>query len=160
MVQLGGDWFAIEMGPAWGIDAADRGVVCEGPVGLRWLGRFRSFRYEVRCWRGGGIPDITEAVDSPQRVSSTRSQAEQVLALAPEFPPAAWGRDELIAGEMWNSNSLVAWLLTRSGHDMDGIRPPTHGRAPGWNAGLTVAQRSPRPSPRPQISHDEDSGHR
>jgi hypothetical protein len=30
-----------------------RGVVVEGPVGSRQLGRWRVFRYEVRCWPEG-----------------------------------------------------------------------------------------------------------
>jgi hypothetical protein len=52
-----------------------------------------------------------------------------------------WGRDELSAGEMWNSNSVTAWLVARAGLDADTILPPTGGRAPGWNAGLLVARR-------------------
>jgi hypothetical protein len=140
-VQLGSDRFIIEMAPAWGTSEPDRGVVCEGPVGLRWLGRSRFVRYEVRCWRNGSIPDIDEAVDSPQRVSSDPLQTARVLELASTFPTATWGRDELDAGEMWNSNSLVAWLLAHSGHDMKTIRPPEHGRVPGWSAGLVVAAR-------------------
>ena len=140
-VHLGADRFTIEMTPVWSTDAPDRGVVCEGPVGLRWLGRSRFFRYEVRSWCGGTIPDADEAVASPVRVSADPALAERVLALVPEFPTATWGRDELGAGEMWNSNSLVAWLLARSGHDMAAIRPPPHGLAPGWSAGLVVAAR-------------------
>lgn len=136
--------FSIEMTPVWSTDAPDRGVVCQGPVGLRWLGRSRLFRYEVRCWRDGVIPDIAEAVDSPRRLSTDSARAAQVLSLAPTFPTATWGRDELGTGDMWNSNSLVAWLLARSGHDMDSIGPPAHGRAPGWTAGLVVAGRSTR----------------
>jgi hypothetical protein len=42
---------------------------------------------------------------------------------------------------MWNSNSIVAWLLTRSGLDAASIRPPAVGRAPGWLAGVVVAGR-------------------
>jgi hypothetical protein len=142
VVHLDGERYAIEMGPAWGNDEEDRGVVCEGPVGMRWLGRSRFFRYEVRGWRGGVIPDADEAVDSPQRLSSDRSRAEKVLALLAELPSATWGRDELGAGEMWNSNSLVAWLLEGSGHDVEALGPPAGGRAPGWRAGLAVARRS------------------
>jgi hypothetical protein len=41
-------------------------------------------------------------------------------------------------GEMWNSNSLTAWLLARSGHETDSAAP-ADGHAPGWHAGLTVA---------------------
>lgn len=136
--------FFIEMTPAWSTDAPDRGVVCEGPVGLRWLGRSRLFRYEVRCWRDGVIPDIAAAVDSPRRLSTDSARAAQVLSLAPTFPTATWGRDEFGTGDMWNSNALVAWLLARSGHDTDSIGPPAHGRAPGWTAGLVVAGRSTR----------------
>jgi hypothetical protein len=142
VVHLEGERYAIEMGPIWGNAAQERGVVCEGPVGLRALGRSRFFRYEVRCWPGGVIPDAAEAVDSPQRLSSDPFRAKEVLALAAEFPTATWGRDEQRAGEMWNSNSLVAWLLARSGHDVESLRPPADGRAPGWQAGLTVADRT------------------
>lgn len=140
-VLTGQGRFIIEMTPVWSTDAPDRGVVREGPVGQRLLGRSRLFRYEVRCWRDGVIPDIAEAVDSPQRMSTDPARAEQVLSLASEFPTATWGRDELRTGDMWNSNSLVAWLLARSGHDMELVGPPTHGRAPGWAAGLIVAAR-------------------
>jgi len=129
------------MAPVWSTKEPDRGVVCEGAVGLPWLGHSRFFRYEVRCWRDGVIPDLSEAVDSPRRLSANTVQAQQVLALAPAFPAVTWGRDELRAGEMWNSNSLIAWLLARSGHDTDTVDPPVHGRAPGWSAGLVVAAR-------------------
>ena len=53
-------------GAGWGT-TGERGVVAEGPVGIRWAGRFRIFRYEVRRWRDGVIPDVAEAVASPQR---------------------------------------------------------------------------------------------
>lgn len=143
-VHRAGDCYAIEMTPTWGVYESDRGVVCEGPVGMRWLGRTRFFRYEVRCWRNGLIPDIAEAVDSPRRISTDVALAESILALAPDFPTATWGRDELNTGDMWNSNSLVAWLLARSGHDLAGVTPPARGRAPGWSAGLAVAARQER----------------
>ncbi|MGH3742049.1 MAG: hypothetical protein ACRDT1_12030 [Micromonosporaceae bacterium] len=116
-------------------------MVGEGPVGLSWFGRFRLFRYEVRRWLDGVIPDIAEAVDSPQRMSADPGRAQQVLDLVPAFPTATWGRDEQHTGEMWNSNSLISWLLARSGHDTGVLRPPTGGRAPGWSAGLIVATR-------------------
>jgi hypothetical protein len=140
-VHLGGDRFIIEMTPAWYTDSPARASVCEGPVGVRFLGISKLFRYQVRCWREGVIPDVAEAVDSPRRLSSNPTQATQILALAPRFPAATWGRDELRTGDMWNSNSLVAWLLARSGHTMADIRPPAQGRAPGWHAGVTVANR-------------------
>ena len=52
-LHLDATTYAIEMGPVWNVDAPDRGAVCEGPVGARCLGRFRAFRYELRCWPGG-----------------------------------------------------------------------------------------------------------
>jgi hypothetical protein len=122
-------------------DGAARGVVVEGPVASRRLARRRVFRYEVRRWRDGVIADAAAAVASPQRLSDDPDLARRLLALARELPTPAWGRDELGTGDMWNSNSVVAWLLARSGLPMDAIGPPPGGRAPGWAAGLVVAHR-------------------
>jgi hypothetical protein len=140
-VRHGGERYVIEMAPVWSLRAPDRGVVCEGPVGLSWLGRSRLFRYEVRCWRDGVIPDIADAVASPQRLSTDPVLARRVLDLTPAFTTVTWGRDELRAGDMWNSNSLISWLLVRSGHQAELVEFPPHGRAPGWSAGLVVAAR-------------------
>lgn len=91
------------------------------------------------------IPDGAEAVDSPRLLSADNALAQQVLELVPSVPTVTWGRDELRTGEMWNSNSLVSWLvswlLARTGHDTAAAQPPPHGRAPGWDAGLVVAAR-------------------
>lgn len=141
-VHLDGDRFVVEMVPSWDSTVPDRGVVAEGPVALPRLGVSRLFRYEVRRWLGGVIPDVSESVESPTCLSSDAEQARALLNLVPEFPTATWGRDEQRTGEMWNSNSLISWLLARSGHRIDDVRPPVHGRAPGWNAGLIVAARS------------------
>ena len=142
-VCMGGVTTVIEMAPVW-ILHGDRGVVSEGPVGARFLGRSRVFRYEVRCWRAGSIPDVATAVSGPLCVSSSRDAANKILELVPEFPMCTWGRDELGAGEMWNSNSLVSWLLARVGLWTNEIGPPPGGRAPGWDAGLIVASRGER----------------
>jgi hypothetical protein len=137
-----GTSYAIEMAPVWSSRLPDRGVVVEGPVGLPQLGRSRMFRYEVRRWRDGVIPDLAAAVGSPVALPATDEQAGLVLSLVPSFPPLTWGLDESGAGEMWNSNSLVAWLLAMSGLPVD-LAPPGQGRAPGWAAGLVVAARTP-----------------
>jgi hypothetical protein len=42
---------------------------------------------------------------------------------------------------MWNSNSLVSWLLVRAGIDLADIGPPPGGRASGWDAGVIAAIR-------------------
>ena len=141
--------YVIEMAPVWNEASPDRGVVCEGPVGARWLGRFRAFRYEVRCWENGRIPDVLEAVDSPRCLGEDTATVAAVLQRTREVPALTWGRDELGAGEMWNSNSLVAWLLAGSGHDMAAITPPAGGRAPGWAAGLQLARREHHAADRP-----------
>ena len=134
--------FVIEMTPVPDDDGAARGVVAEGPVGARAAGRLRLFRYEVRRWLGGAIPDIAEAVASPLRLSDDAAVARRVLDLVPQVPTPVWGRDELHAGEMWNSNSLISWLLARAGLPTASIAPPAGGRAPGWDSGLEIARRS------------------
>jgi hypothetical protein len=131
--------FVIEQAPIPDLSGDDRGVVAEGPVGTRWAGRFRIFRYEIRVWRGGHIPDVAEAVDSPQHLSDDLDRARRVLELVAQVPTLVWGRDELGAGEMWNSNSVIAWAIARGGLHADAIEPPAGGRAPGWRAGLALA---------------------
>ncbi|HEX6702787.1 MAG TPA: hypothetical protein VF101_18820 [Gaiellaceae bacterium] len=133
--------FVIEMAPIRDADGARRGVAAEGAVGSRWARRWRIFRYEVRRWRDGAIPDVDEAVDSPQRLTGDVRLARRVLELVPTVPTPVWGRDELGAGEMWNCNSLVSWLIARGGLDLAAVRLPAGGRAPGWDAGLVVARR-------------------
>jgi hypothetical protein len=87
------------------------------------------------------IPDVAEAVESPHRLSADRDCARRLLELVPEVPTAVWGRDELRAGEMWNSNSLISWLIAHSGLDVESIQPPLGGRVPGWRAGIVLARR-------------------
>ena len=137
--------FVIESAPIRDSEGRVRGVVAEGPVGTRWAGGFRLFRYEIRRWRGGSIPDANEAVSSPVRVGNDLARAQRVFDLVPSVPTPVWGRDELHTGDMWNSNSLISWLLARAGVDTQDLQPPTRGRAPGWDAGLVVARREMGP---------------
>ena len=134
--------FVIEMAPVRDGNGQLRGVVAEGAVGSRWARSLRIFRYENRRWRDGVIPDVDEAVNSPQRLTDNSLLAQRVLELVPEVPTPVWGRDELKTGEMWNSNSLISWLIVRSGLGVEAVRPPADGRAPGWRAGVVVARRS------------------
>jgi hypothetical protein len=140
-VRVAAGRFVIEQAPVRDARGERRGVVAEGPVGIRWAGRFRIFRYEIRRWRDGRIPDVDEAVGSPQRLTNEAACARRVLDLVPQVPTPVWGRDELKTGDMWNSNSVIAWLIARSGMDTESLQPPTTGRAPGWQAGLVVARR-------------------
>lgn len=133
--------YVIEMAPVVGAPAAERGVVAVGPVGMRWAGRLPLFRYEVRRWAGGFIPDADEAVDSPRPLTHDGETARRMLALVPRVPTPVWGRDELGTGDMWNSNSLTSWLIARAGLDPAATGMPAGGRAPGWDAGVVVARR-------------------
>ena len=161
-IRLADASFVVEMAPI-PRRAAGRGVVAEGPVGSRLLRPLRLFRYEIRCWREGLIPDVAEAVESPRLLTADPAVARRVLQLVPAVPTPTWGRDELATGSMWNSNSLTSWLLALAGLEPELIRPPAGGRAPGWDAGVAVARearaggsggrrrssprsRSPRPS--------------
>jgi hypothetical protein len=140
-IAVEGDRYVVEMTPVPDGDGARRGVVVEGAVGIRLAGRLRLFRYEVRRWRDGVIPDLAYAVASPTRVTDDADRASRLLDLVPAVPALVWGRDELGTGDMWNSNSLISWLLVGSGIDTAGLRPPPRGRAPGWRAGLVIGQR-------------------
>jgi hypothetical protein len=133
--------YVIEVTPIPRAAGDDRGVVGGGAVGSPWLGRFRLFRYEIRRWRDGVIPDAADPGTVVLEVSDEASTAERVLASLPSVPKAVWGRDELRAGDMWNSNSVVSWVLATGGVDVDAIHPPSGGRAPGWDAGIVVAAR-------------------
>ncbi len=133
--------FTIETAwPSPNADTASRGVVFEGPVYSGLLGRLRSFRYEVRCWRDGVIPDAAHAVGGPSVLSGDPSAAARLVDLAPAVPRLTWGRDELRQGEMWNSNSVVSWLLARAGLPVEELSPPPGGRAPGWDAGIAASR--------------------
>lgn len=144
VVTVDGSEHTIEMGPVWQPGTSGRGVVAEGPVGARWLGRSALFRYEIRCWRGGVIPDVAEAVASPQLLSEDAETVRRLLALVPQVPALTWGRDPGGVGDMWNSNSLVSWLLVAGGLGLGGVRLPEGGRAPGWDAGVVLADRRTR----------------
>jgi len=140
-VEVGGETYVIEQTPVPNLGGNERGVVAGGAVGHPWAGRLRMFRYEIRVWRGGCIPDVAEAVDSPVRLSDDEGCARCMLATVPQVPTPTWGRDELATGEMWNSNAVIAWVIASSGIDVGSIRPPVGGRAPGWQAGAIAARR-------------------
>jgi hypothetical protein len=141
VVRLDGHTYTIEVAPSPDADEASRGVVATGPVGSRFIGRLRLFRYEVRRWRDGSIPDLVEAVGEPLRLTSDEAVARRLVELVPNVPVPVWGRDELHAGEMWNSNSVIAWLIASAGVPHARLRPPPGGRAPGWISGLVAAGR-------------------
>ncbi len=140
-IRLDGERWTVEQAPATKGPPDVHGVVAQGPVGARWAGRLRIFRYEVRLWRDGEIPDVAEAVASPRRLSDDPGIAGRVLKAVPRVPRLVWGRDEIGAGEMWNSNAVIAWSLGAAGLDAGAVAPPDGGRAPGWRAGAQLAER-------------------
>lgn len=140
VARCGGVTYCVEMTPI-PATAGDRGVVGRGAVGFRALGRFRIFRYEIRRWGEGEIPDLGYAVASPVRLTDDVDVVADALDWVGRVPTPVWGRDELGAGEMWNSNSVVAWVLERTGLVGVAGSPPPGGRAPGWDAGIVVARR-------------------
>jgi hypothetical protein len=148
-IQIGADRYVVEQAPVPDLSGDQRGVVAEGPVGSRLASRVRIFRYEIRLWRGGHIPDVAEAVDSPRHLCNGEACARRVLEVVPQIPTPVWGRDELGTGEMWNSNSVIAWIVASSGLEAEAIYPPAGGRAPGWRAGVVVAQTT--------VTHPNDS---
>jgi hypothetical protein len=133
--------FVVEQAPVGDRNGRARGAVVEGPVGTRAAGRLRLFRYEIRCWADGVIPDVAEAVESPRRLTSNLSHAQRLIRLVPRVPALVWGRDELGLGEMWSSNSVISWLVASSGLEAGAVEPPSGGRAPGWQAGIELERR-------------------
>ncbi len=142
IATLDGESTVIEVAPVPDDDGRmARGVVGMGAVGSKWLFPIRVFRYEVRRWSNGVIPDLSAAVDSPVRLTDDVELIQDALQWVERVPIPVWGRDELGTGDMWNSNSVVSWTLSRAGLVTSDLGPPPGGRAPGWDAGLEVAQR-------------------
>jgi hypothetical protein len=156
-VRLPEGRFVVEtMWPSPDADTPSRGVVMEAPVFGRWIARLRMFRYEVRCWRDGVLPDAGEAVGGPQLLSDDPDRARGLLRLTGSVPALIWGRDQVGAGDMWNSNSVISWLLTRSGLPMEAIQPPFGGRAPGWEAGIVTGLRQQAEDPSTDVGDRPD----
>ena len=98
----------------------------------------------TRCAAGAADRSRTSARRSAARPGHRpirRSPGGCSISSRPS-PTPVWGRDELHAGEMWNSNSVIAWLLATAGLPAERLHPPARGRAPGWDAGLVVAHRA------------------
>lgn len=77
-------------------------------------------------------------VGGPAIVADDDGTAQSVLRHAHEVPALTWGRQVPPTRDMWNSNSLVSWLLRVSGVPIADLSPPSGGRAPGWGAGLAL----------------------
>jgi hypothetical protein len=109
-----------------------------GPVGDPRAARFRIFRYGLHCLEAASLPDEQYAV-AVLNLSGDCDTARRVLDLAPRVPGYTWGRRAPGTREMWTSDSVTSWLLTRAGLETASLRVPASGRAPGWQAGIEVA---------------------
>jgi hypothetical protein len=107
------------------------------------LGRFRLFRYEIRCWEEGTIADVADAVTT-ETVTTESEIALRLVGLVGAVPAFVWGLRVAGSEEMWNSNSVISYLLALAGLPADSYEPPLGGRAPGWRTG-TVLARLPNP---------------
>ena len=123
--------------------STERGVVAVGPVGTRWAGRFRIFRYEVRRWRDGVIPDLHHAIGGPVRLTDDAAVAEHILESLPLVPVLTWGRDEAGVGEMWSCNSIIAWVLSRAAVDTARDRTPASGTSTRLGCGNRTRDQDP-----------------
>ena len=96
LVHLPEGTTVVEVAPVWDSPEGrtDHGAVVSGPVGLRTLGRWDLFRYEVRCWRGGIVPDLADAVGGPVTLTRDEFLCRWMLDLTPAVPALTWGRDE------------------------------------------------------------------
>ncbi len=109
MLRLDDTAFAVEMGPVWNVTEPDRGVLLEGPSARG--GSAVSGLPATRCGAGRAatFPDLARRCD-PVRTTHEPGTVAGRPGRAPAAAAAhTWGRDELGAGEMWNSNSAVAW---------------------------------------------------
>jgi hypothetical protein len=75
VVQLDGERYTIEIAPSPDADEAGRGVVATGAVGSHYLGWWRLFRYEVRCWRG-----VADRCRTSTKQSAGRGGSPPILA--------------------------------------------------------------------------------
>ncbi|MBN8883178.1 MAG: hypothetical protein J0H73_12805, partial [Salana multivorans] len=90
-------------------------------------------------WPNGTIPDLRWAEGGSTTLTTSAAVARALVERVRDVPDLVWGRTVDATGDMWNSNSLVSWLMSTTGLDPTGVRPPDGGRAPGWRAGSAIA---------------------
>ena len=104
---------------------------------------FGPFDYTIRLFRNGQIEDEAHATQ-PIELTTDCGIASNIAKLveAEDVPDLGYG-DKVGtrsgATDRWTSNSVVSWLLQRTGLNPGGIFPPSGGIAPGWDAGSTYA---------------------
>lgn len=134
---LRGEPFTVELMPAPGGPNPRREVT--GPVGVRFAGRLRLFRYQVCVLPNAALPDERWAVEPPVRLTEDPAAVAAILEASRAVPAYTWGRRRPGHPEMWTSDSALAWILDRAGLNPAELRVPDGCRAPGWYAGLAEA---------------------
>ena len=91
-------------------------------------------------------------VDQPRIVAFRLTSHNLIRRLGPRSVVSAAAACGVL-GDMWNSNSVIAWLLTRAGINARDMQSPQGGRAPGWmtvvlEAELNRNKRFSRTTPR------------
>ena len=91
-------------------------------------------------------PDRDQAAGGPQILSDDLRTAHRLLQMVGSVPALIWGRDQCVE-DMWNSNSVIPWLLTEADSQSKHLVHRAGGRAPGWQAGIAVAlEKTPLPT--------------
>ena len=134
---LGGQPFTLELMPAPGGPNL-RGEVT-GPVGAKWAGRLRLFRYQVCLLEKAELPDQRWAVSPPLLLTDDSATVTKIQEFSRRVPAYTWGRRRRGHPEMWTSDSALSWILAMAGVEDQSIAPPPESRAPGWYAGIAEA---------------------
>ncbi|MDS1116049.1 hypothetical protein RD149_20095 [Gordonia westfalica] len=72
-------------------------------------------------------------------LTTDRAKARALVGNVRDVPPLIWGRNVEPVDDMWNSNSVVSWLLVTADIPTAAVTPPAGGSAPGWQAGVVLA---------------------
>jgi hypothetical protein len=128
-----------------------RGVVAEGPVGTKWAGRFRLFRYEIRRWREGVIPDAREAIstvsvgiDLAGRLAPVRTQGPPPLPRPAAVLRTMGWRAWAYTGSDGTANSMTTSARMHPSSRMS----PAQSNGISRDFGATSDDRSPSRCPR------------
>ena len=128
--------YVVEITPVPDDDGTGRGVVGGGAVGSRLLGRFRVFRYELRRWRDGVIPDIampSTALSASPTTPTSSAAPSRVLELV---PTPVWGRDQLPTRA--RCGTRTRWSPGCSNAPPSSTRPGCHREAVERQVGMRV----------------------
>ena len=137
-VKLEGRTFTLELMPV----PAHQNVapLLTGPVGISIAGRLRLFRYQLVCRETDSLPDEGWAINSPVLLSTDAAFGKRLMALAPLVPANVWVAGRPAPRRCGHLIRPSRWLLHRTGLDAAALQRPPGTQAPGWAAGIQVAE--------------------